>query len=244
MNILCIGNSFSEDATRYLHGIARADGVHLDVTNLYIGGCSLERHAQNMQGDVRAYELQYNGHKTGFPMSLKEALTNRPWDIVTLQQVSNLAPHIETYEPYLGRLADYIRARCPNTHIVMHQTWAYEAASDKLYNVAHYDTPDAMLADIKAAYIEAASRIEADGIIPSGEMLASLLAVGIPRVHRDTFHASLGLGRYALGLLWYHVLCGASVLGNSFGDFDEDIYETDLATVQADVNRFSPIKFN
>ena len=29
MNLLAIGNSFSEDATRYLHGVALADGEDL-----------------------------------------------------------------------------------------------------------------------------------------------------------------------------------------------------------------------
>ncbi len=241
MRILCIGNSFSEDATRYLHGIARAGGTRLEVANLYIGGCSLERHAQNMHADARAYELQYNGHNTGFPMSLKEALTNRPWDIVTLQQVSQCAPHVETYEPHLGELADYVRALAPSARIVMHQTWAYEAASDRLLNIAHYDTPDAMLADIKIAYAEAARRVGAVGVIPSGEMLASLLEAGIPTVHRDTCHASLGLGSYALGLLWYRVLCGASVADNTFRDLDAAVSDTDLATARACVDRFSPL---
>ena len=64
MNILAIGNSFSEDATRYLHGIARADGETLKVANLYIGGCSLGWHDRNMLSDEKAYELQYNGQKT------------------------------------------------------------------------------------------------------------------------------------------------------------------------------------
>ena len=44
MKVLAIGNSFSEDATRYLHDIAKADGVALEVANLYIGGCPLDRH--------------------------------------------------------------------------------------------------------------------------------------------------------------------------------------------------------
>ena len=46
--ILAIGNSFSQDATHYLHQIAEADGVETKVVNLYIGGCSLERHWQNI----------------------------------------------------------------------------------------------------------------------------------------------------------------------------------------------------
>ena len=241
MKILCIGNSFSEDATRYLYGIARADGARLEIANLYIGGCSLERHAQNMREDTRDYELQYNGQKTGFPMSLREALTNRAWDIVTLQQVSQHAPRVESYLPYLDELADVIRALAPSARIVMHQTWAYEAGSERLFQMTPYATPAAMLDDIKVAYREAAERIGAAGIIPSGEMLAGLLEAGIPTVHRDTFHASLGLGRYALGLLWYRVLCGASVTDNTFRDLDEAVSEDALAIARACVERFSPL---
>ncbi|MBQ7726439.1 MAG: DUF4886 domain-containing protein, partial [Clostridia bacterium] len=43
MKVLSIGNSFSQDAQRYLHGIARADHTEMRAVNLYIGGCSLER---------------------------------------------------------------------------------------------------------------------------------------------------------------------------------------------------------
>ena len=47
MNILAIGNSFSRDATAYLHQLLTASGMENTVVNLYIGGCSLERHWQN-----------------------------------------------------------------------------------------------------------------------------------------------------------------------------------------------------
>lgn len=46
MKILAIGNSFSQDATRYLQDIAASAGENLFVRNLYIGGCSLEMHAK------------------------------------------------------------------------------------------------------------------------------------------------------------------------------------------------------
>ena len=49
IKILAIGNSFSQDATHYLHQIAAADQVDMKVVNLYIGGCSLERHWNNIQ---------------------------------------------------------------------------------------------------------------------------------------------------------------------------------------------------
>ncbi|MDD6308286.1 MAG: DUF4886 domain-containing protein [Clostridia bacterium] len=44
INILSIGNSFSQDAQKYLHQIAQADGFNLDAYNLFIGGCPLSRH--------------------------------------------------------------------------------------------------------------------------------------------------------------------------------------------------------
>ena len=45
VKILAIGNSFSQDATRYMKEIAQSMGLEMLVVNLYIGGCSLEQHA-------------------------------------------------------------------------------------------------------------------------------------------------------------------------------------------------------
>ena len=101
MNILAIGNSFSQDATRYLHRIARSDGFDLKVTNLYIGGCSLERHFRNMLSEDKAYGLESNGEITGFFVSLKEALLNRNWDYITIQQASHFSPDYNTYHPVM-----------------------------------------------------------------------------------------------------------------------------------------------
>jgi hypothetical protein len=51
MKILSIGNSFSQDAQRYISKIAAARGEELYTKNLHIGGCSLERHHSNMLTD-------------------------------------------------------------------------------------------------------------------------------------------------------------------------------------------------
>ena len=66
MKILAIGNSYSSDATRYLYGIARADGVKIKVVNLYIGGCSLYRHYRNMLSSEKAYTMELDGISSGF----------------------------------------------------------------------------------------------------------------------------------------------------------------------------------
>lgn len=241
MKILAIGNSFSQDAARYLHQIARKGEVPVEVTNLYIGGCPLEKHFRNMMADSRAYTLQYNGMSTGFPVSIKEALLNRSWDVVTMQQASGDSFKADSYYPYINELTDYVRRCVPNAKIVVHQTWAYEQGSAKLESVGFADQKD-MFDGLKNAYDLAAEKINADGMIPSGQLFQNMLSNGFEKVHRDTFHASLGAGRYALGLLWYRMLTGADITENTFCDFDEEVTQDEIDTIKRLVMAFEPLK--
>ena len=241
MRILTIGNSFSEDATRYLAQIARTEGENFEVVNLMIGGCSLERHYRNMLDDKKDYFLMFNGVNTWFFMTLREALMSREWDVITIQQVSHLSFKKETYYPYITKLVDYIRSCQPKAKLYFQETWAYEDGSDRLLNMAGYNTHKAMLSDIQKTYKEVADAEKIDGIIPSGTLLGMMLDKGIKQVHRDTFHASLGLGRYALGLLWFRMLTGKSVAENGFCELDEPAAESDIAIAKACVDSFAPL---
>lgn len=237
MDVLAIGNSFSEDAARYLHRIARADGVELNIANLMIGGCSLERHFRNMLTSRDSYWLQYNGENTYFLVDLKTALLNRAWDVVTLQQASPLSFLENSYEPYLSRLIAFIRECCPKAKIVFHQTWAYEEGCKRILDVTGDPSHKEMLSRIIEASSAACSRVEIDGYIPSGELFGKLSDVSIP-LYRDTCHASLGAGRYALGLLWYHVLTGNSVRENTFSDFDVPVDAEHVQRIKQTMDSF------
>jgi len=240
MNVLAIGNSFSQDATRYLHRIARADGADLTVCNLYIGGCPLEKHFRNMQSEERAYELEYNGEQTHFKVSLKEALLNRSWDIVTLQQSSKNSFDKDSYFPYACLLVDYVKTLCPKAKIVIHQTWAYENGGKSMLKTPFSDHHE-MLDAVKNAYAQVAKEVPNEGIIPSGEILAFLLKNGVPSVHRDGHHTTKGLGRYAMGLLWYRMLTGVAVKDNTFCDFDEPVEAQHILLAKQFVDSCTPI---
>ena len=54
LKVLAIGNSFSQDATAMLERL----NDNLYVRNLYIGGCSLERHYNNMISHEAAYAYE------------------------------------------------------------------------------------------------------------------------------------------------------------------------------------------
>ena len=139
MKVLSIGNSFSTDAQRWLHGIAEADGTELFCQNLYIGGCSLELHERNRAGNLAAYDLEENGIRTERKISIRDALQSHAWDVVTLQQASRFAGFAETFEPYLTSLIEEIRTYAPKAEILLHATWSFESgASIPSYEAYHF----------------------------------------------------------------------------------------------------------
>ncbi len=214
MKILSIGNSFSEDAHRYLHDVAVLSGVEMTTCNLPIGGCSLARHYRNMLNGQKAYAQQVNGEYTGIYVSLEDAFAylTGDWDAITFQQVSHQAPRYETYQPYLSELVAYARKYSPKSKIYLQETWAYEQGSARLCDELHYEDQADMYRDVHEAYVKAAEEIGADGIIPSGTAFQHLYKNGA-KIHRDTFHASLGIGRLTLAATWTTFLSGVDTRG-------------------------------
>ncbi|MBQ8725955.1 MAG: DUF4886 domain-containing protein [Clostridia bacterium] len=222
MKILSIGNSFSCDAQRYLHEIAKARGDDMQTVNLDIGGCSLQTHCENLISDEPLYELEINGKSTGRLVSISCALQMDDWDVVTLQQASHFSADFNTYSPYMSVIATLVRKVLPKARVVIHQTWAYEDGSERLLVMAGFQTSKEMFEKVERSYLMAREEINADGIIPCGRAMYIATTEGL-KVHRDTFHASLGLGRYLLGLTWYGFLTGKDVSIDEFGDFDEPV---------------------
>ncbi len=240
MKILSIGNSFSDDAQRYLHEIAKAEGVEIETLNLCIGGCSLENHARNIKSGARGYFSHYNGDVNCEDLiTIDEGISMREWDIVTLQQVSTASFKEESFYPYIHEVADYVRAKLPKAKIYIHQTWAYEHGSPRSFEVTDGRGADFMLEGIRHSYARAKREIDAEAIIPSGELMELLYKNGATKIYRDTFHLSYGLGRYATGLLWFKLFTGRSVLNNSFSRLDESVSDRDLEIARECVESLS-----
>ena len=232
LKILCIGNSFSDDATRYLYPIADAAGTPLKLYNLYIGGCSLAHHYRLMRSGAADYAFRFNSMDTGLNISMQQALAADDWDVVTLQQASHFSHKYDTYQPYLNELAAYVRSFVPKTRLLIHQTWAYEQGSQRLTQELGYADQADMFRDVKASYAQAAQDIHAAGILPSGEMMQALLSAGIFPVHRDTFHAGYGLPRYALAAVWFELLTGRTIVGNPMRKLDVPADEPNIPLAQ------------
>lgn len=236
MKILSIGNSFSQDAHRYLHKLAKTDGEHFKCVNLCIAGCSLRTHYLNMLADSANYYFEFNGENTGIKVSLSQVLASDDWDVITVQQASWASAKAETYFPYIEEVVRFVRKYCPRAKIYLHQTWAYEDGSDRLKNVAGYESAEAMFADIQKAYAKVEEVIKVDGVIRSGEVMQKALSLGIGKIHQDTLHASLGAGRYLLALTWYKTLTGKDISNNRFDDFDVPVSEEERTFIIKAVN--------
>ena len=234
MKILSIGNSFSQDAQRYLHRLAKIDGVDMKTVNLYIGGCPLRSHYLNILDDTVAYEFQFNGQPTGLKVSIRQALRSDSWDYVTIQQASHDSARFATYEPYLETVAAYVKKYCPTAKLLIHQTWAYENGSQKLMNQG-FATDEEMFAQVEKAYEKAREMISADGLIPAGKAMLTLSKTGLP-VHRDTYHANFGYGRYLLALVWFKYLTGRDISTNDFNEFDVPVTDEQRKAVIDAVN--------
>lgn len=227
MQILSIGNSFSQDAQTYVHRMAK----DLFTVNLFIGGCSLELHYRNMLGDKKRYSLEVCGLRTGFDMSIKEALLSRKWDVITLQQVSSASFRYESYMPYVEELAAYVRKCNPAAKLYLHETWGYESNTERVEKWG-FRTMDEMSEKVFATYAKVAETIGADGIIPSGHGLLALSHAQDKPVHRDGSHADFGIGRYMLGCVWYETLTGKPVTETEFSDFDVPVTPEEAALVR------------
>lgn len=251
IKILAIGNSFSEDATYYLHQIAQAAGQDTKVVNLYIGGCSLERHWNNIQNDAAEYEYQLDGVKTGKLVSIDEILKEECWDYIVTQQASPDSGWPDTYEPFLGWLSDYCKEKVPTAEFLLQQTWAYEPDSPHTAFPRYHRNQQEMYRRSREAYL-AASRRHQLRLIPCGdavqrarELTPFRYSEGGVSLSRDGHHMSFVYGRYLLAAVWAGIILGLSMKENSFVPSSdrapgEEAKESELAVLKACADSFLP----
>ena len=227
MKILSIGNSFSEDAQRWLHSLGEQNGVCIDCANLYIGGCSLETHHINNRENNAFYDYQVNGNETQEKISIADALARDSWDIVTLQQVSNFSGMPETYEPYLADLITMVKTALPDAEIMLHETWAYEIDTEHS-GFANYNCNQQEMHRRIADTVNLFAKKYNLRIIPTGDFIQKLREEvtefdypnGGISLCRDGYHLTLDIGRFAASALWFVTLTEKNITTADFESSD------------------------
>ena len=234
MKILSIGNSFSVDCQRYLPDLFKNAVIELYAGNMYLGGCSLETHYNNMVSDEPAYEYYVNNVSMG-RCRISTALKDADWDYITLQQASHFSGQADTYFPYIAELAKHIAACCPKAKLIINETWAYEYDSTHQAFINYDCSRPKMYSALIDAYENAARKLKIP-IIPTGKAVEAARALndfdpqaGGLALTRDGFHLSYVYGRYLAAAVWFETLTGSDIRNNSFIPSDYEYAGRDIA---------------
>lgn len=211
LRVFSIGNSFSENAHRYLGAIAKSMGDRIGIGHAYMGGGSLRFHWDSAQSGKPAYR-----YKRGW-ISLGDYLETNRWDFVTIQQASR-ASHLEgSYEPAGNNLVAFVRQHAPEAEIVVHETWAYRG--DRIRFMNWKLTEDELYAAVASTYRTFADR-HGLRVIPGGtafqlarqtpawgdytptNKITQAPAQGRTLYDDGGYHANRN-GSYLLGCVWY-----------------------------------------
>jgi len=204
LKVLMIGNSFSICALDHTPRIARAAGKTLDLVSLYIGGCELKRHWENVcvartNETFAPYLVTYDlatvpagteppfervlkrDEKNGAWSNIPQMLAAEKWDIVTIQQASHQSWRPESYEPYAGNLVKLIREKAPQAQLFVQETWSYCNLDNRICGANGEGAGSwgfnqaGMYARLRANYADLAARYGAS-VIPTGTAVENVRA--------------------------------------------------------------------
>lgn len=222
LKVLAVGNSFSVNTMQYLYQIAQAAGVRQIVLgDLYIGGCSIRRHLDNVGSSEQAYEYYKNtaGTWTMRPASLAEGVTDEDWDVITLQQCSPDSGLPETYGADFLSMTEHLRRMRTKKDglLAWHMTWAFARNADHpAFGRYGCDQMRMYAAICEAVRDQVLSSGLYDILIPCGTSLQNLRGTFVgDTLNADGYHLNT-LGCFAAGHMWLRALTGLPLAGTPF----------------------------
>ena len=261
LRILMVGNSGCFYYTDELTGMLKAAGIEADVCNLYYSGCSVKQHWTWLQDGSTPYE--YYVKATGGQVkkydeyTIDGALSDRNWDIVTLQQAfwPEMTKSIEEAKDitlrYAKDLYDHIRSKLPQAELLWHQTWAYQVGFDwRAGKEANQITEDMKVLTVEkqTAFYEVIRTVSnevcqqnAVPYIPvsdAWQIARKHPAIGDVLCDKatggdDLHDGDTGGGQYLNACVWFEYITGQSCVGNTFRPTTYELSEEKVAALQA-----------
>ncbi|NLF94743.1 MAG: DUF4886 domain-containing protein, partial [Oligosphaeraceae bacterium] len=144
LRLLTIGNSFSNNAVKYLPQMLESAGIQAVIDrSASLGGHSLAKHLGYAMATEKDPQDPAGRPYSGKTKTLPEILQSHPWDFITIQQVSHQSYDPDSFTPAL-ELLQIIRKYAPQAEVLLHETWAYRkdsknpvAASGEMYPRLH-----------------------------------------------------------------------------------------------------------
>lgn len=217
VRVLSVGNSFSRDAFSYVPFVIEelVPGADVEFGILYIGGCTLQRHYENLVGKKPAYEFDYYITKTGKwtmerDYSIQKGISLQDWDIVIFQQQSAASRYYDTYQPYLNELLDYLKVAKPFATPAWLLTQAYGTGHKPLGEMSS----DEMWARVNASSEQVVNETGVKLLIPAGTAIQNARYTMLDRLGKtkhlvnDGYHIQEGIPALIEALVTAEVVMG------------------------------------
>ena len=215
LKILCVGNSFSVDTMQYVPNIAANLGIEkIRLGNLYIGGCSINRHWENVKNNAKAYKYYTNdGTKWEHvcDVGIEETVQSEDWDWISIQHGTKDGSRYTLEESYqnLPNLIEFIKTKASEkTKVAFNMAWVMESYGTHP-EIRSYEGNQMMMYQ---KLTELTKRVVLpmkglDRISPTGTAIQNARTTQLfDQLSRDGFHLSLDIGRYIAGLTFLKAL--------------------------------------
>ncbi len=232
ISVLTIGSSYLYNATDQLYPVLESLGYEeITVANIYSSGCKINAHMQNIEDDKGAYEYRKADKSTGKlkevsveidginftnKYKMSDALTERAWDFVVINQGATEQGVIETFEKLPEYLA-YVKSKAPNAKISFHMGWTFSKLSTLPEFENYYqNSEDVMYNAIISAIKSEVEPLNFYKIIPNGTVMRNARTSELEEL-RLTYdpttygHATADFGRYMVALTVATTLTGEDI---------------------------------
>ena len=233
IKLLAIGNSFSNNALKFLPILAKELGIEeIIVGKLYVGGCTVDGHWDRAQSGADYETFQVNtgdGWVSQTTKTLKYALQYCDWDIITMQQGSPVSG-VPSSLSNLQNLIDYVNANKtnPNAKLYWHMTWAYSQFTEHTgfanYNNDQLTMYNAIVDTVKACIL---TNDSFTGVIPAGTAVQNFRGKDNNKV-TESDYITIGDGYHLknysevlTAMTWLRTLTGLSLDGIKCNSHDD-----------------------
>ena len=221
LKLLAITSSFGLNTTQFLYEIAKAEGfTDVIVARLYIGGCTLSTHVQNLKDNANAY--QYTKNATGVWVTLENVnmrygLQDEQWDVIFLQQSAANGGLVESYGNHIDTLVSYVNENKanPDAKLVWNMTWAYQQGSRQEVFLSRFGSNQQYMYEqiVSATRQKVEPREDIAAIIPTGTAIQNARSGHFgDNLTVDTYHLN-GMGKVIAGYTLFATLTGKPLTG-------------------------------
>ena len=238
VKLLAVGNSFSDDCLEHVYFILKDMGVaEIKLGNLYIGGCPVSKHVENLKIGAPSYDYRLNEKGEWITISgykANDAIGEEEWEFIFTQQFSGESGLQETYRQ-VDELYALIKANAKGSPKYGWQmTWAYAQNTDHPWFEKYGNSQQTMWQAIQDAVEKfILTRMDISFLIPSGEAVQKARTVFGDTLNRDGYHLGYTLGRYIAGLCVAGAVTGESVANVAWAPEGVDEIEKAVAKTVA-----------